>query len=120
MSEKNRHISSLVNKKGTPVEVTNDNRLKVSLTGETVVGSSTITGSARTPNMIRPVNAGTIAPLVYSFSIANVGAANGVILGQTIKPGESLNFDPGINNYYVANTIAYNGTGTELVIIYNS
>jgi hypothetical protein len=38
-----------------------------------------------------------------------------------IKPGETLNFGAGsLNNYYAASTIAYDGTGTELVIIYNS
>jgi hypothetical protein len=80
-----------------------------------------LSAKARTPNMLRATGSGTIAPVVYSFSVSNVGAANGTILGQNIKPGETVNFDPGgINNYYTANTIAYNGTGTELLIIYNS
>jgi hypothetical protein len=86
-----------------------------------VVIASDQAGVARTPGIIRATGAGTIAPLVYDFSVSNVGAANGTILGQTIKPGETLNFGAGaVNNYYAASTITYNGTGTELVIIYNA
>lgn len=76
----------------------------------------------RVPNIIRTTGpAGTITPLVYDFSVSNVGSGNGLILGQTIKPGETFNFAAGaLNNSYAAGTIAYDGTGTELVIIYNS
>ena len=74
----------------------------------------------RTPNIVRATGIVTIAPVAYSFSVSNVGVANGTILGATIKPGETLNFSPELNNYYAANSITYDGTGTELVIIYNS
>lgn len=80
-----------------------------------------LTSVVRTPNLLRATGSGTIAPVVYDFSVANVGAANGTILGGTIKPGETLNFSAGtLNNSYAAASIAYDGTGTELVIIYNS
>jgi hypothetical protein len=79
------------------------------------------TSVTRTPNLVRATGSGTIAPLVYDFSVSNVGSANGTILGGTIKPGETLNFTAGaLNNSYAAGTISYNGTGTELVIIFNS
>jgi hypothetical protein len=79
-----------------------------------------INANTRVPVLIRVTTSGTIAPVVYSISVSNVGAANGTFLGGTIKPGETLNFDAGaLNNFYAAGTIAYNGTGTELVIIYN-
>lgn len=82
---------------------------------------SNTTSVTRTPVLLRATGAGTIAPLVYDFSVSNVGSANGTILGGTIKPGETLNFAAGaLNNSYAAGTIAYDGTGTELVIIYNS
>lgn len=82
---------------------------------------SNTTSVTRTPVLLRATGAGSIAPLVYDFSVSNVGSANGTILGGTIKPGETLNFSAGaLNNSYAAGTIAYNGTGTELVIIYNS
>ncbi len=77
--------------------------------------------STRTPNFIRVTSSGTISPLVYDFSVANVGTADGTILGSTIKPGETINFSAGaLNNTYAAGTISYDGTGTELIIIYNS
>lgn len=82
-----------------------------------------LASKVRVPNIIRHTgpSAGTINVKVYDFSVANVGTANGTILGQTIKPGETLNFSAGaMNNFYAAGTITYNGTGTELVIIYNT
>lgn len=75
----------------------------------------------RTPNIIRATNAGTINIVTYSFSVSNVGSANGTILGAVIKPGETLNFDAGsLNNTYASGSITYDGTGTELIVIYNS
>jgi hypothetical protein len=80
-----------------------------------------LTTKVITPNIVRATGAGTIAPAVYSFSVANVGAGNGTILGATIKPTETLSFDAGsLNNTYAAGTIGYDGTGTELLITYNS
>ena len=79
------------------------------------------TSQARTPGILRATGAGSITVLVYDFSVSNVGAANGTLLGQTLKPGETVNFDGGaINNYYPAGTVTYDATGTEFLIIYNS
>jgi hypothetical protein len=72
------------------------------------------------PNLLRTTTSGSIAVVVFSFSVANAGNADATILSNTIKPGETLNFDAGAFNQYVANTISYDATGTELVIIYNS
>ena len=78
-------------------------------------------GASRTPGFIRATNSGSIGVITYSVSVSNVGAANGIFLGITIKPGETLNFSAdAINNYYASGVFTYNGTGTELVIIYNS
>lgn len=76
---------------------------------------------SRTPVYFRTTTSGTIAAVTYSLSIANVGSGNGTFLGATIKPGESINFGAdGINNSYAASTFTYDGTGTELLITYNS
>ena len=76
---------------------------------------------SRTPVYFRTTTSGTIAAVTYSFSIANVGTGNGTFLGDTIKPGESVNFGAdGINNSYAASTFTFDGTGTELLITYNS
>ena len=86
-----------------------------------VVLASDQAGVARTPGFIRATTSGSIAVKTYSVSVSNVGDANGTFLGVTIKPGENLNFSAdAINNYYAAGVFTYNGTGTELVIIYNS
>lgn len=75
----------------------------------------------RTPNIVRVTASGVITEDVFSFSIYNAGGLNGTILGSTIKPGETFSFSAGaLNNIYPANSISYNGTNTELVIIYNS
>jgi hypothetical protein len=80
------------------------------------------TGVARTPGIIRPTTAGnvnTAAPTFYSVSVANVGLANGTVLGATIKPGEVLNFSgDALNNFFTS--FDYDATGTEFVIIYIS
>ena len=75
----------------------------------------------RVPNIIRVNGSGTIPDVVYSFSVYNSGSVNGNILGETIKPGERLSFSAGtLNNFYASGSISYDGTGTELLIIYNS
>jgi hypothetical protein len=83
--------------------------------------SSTANGAQRTPGIIRPANVSgnvnTVAPTFYSVSVANIGAADGTVLGSVIKPGEVLNFSgDALNNYFTS--FAYDATGTEFIIIY--
>lgn len=80
----------------------------------------TALGSSRTPRLTRSTGTGSIAVVSYSFSITNVGGANATVLGKTLKPGESIQFPESLNNFFAANSITYNGTGTELVITYTS
>ena len=76
---------------------------------------------------------GPIAPLVYinpntylaqivnnTTWVANVGSADGTILGGTVlKSGEIINFDSGsLNNTF--NSFAYDATGTEFIITFIS
>jgi hypothetical protein len=79
-------------------------------------------GASRTTNILRPTGSGnvnSVAATFYSVSVANVGAADGDVLGGTnnIKPGEVLNFSAdAVNNYFTS--FAYDATGTEFIIIY--
>ena len=84
-------------------------------------------GIARTTGLLRPTGATAIGNVntvpasgrIYSVSVANVGAANGSVLGGVgnIKPGEVLNFSAdAVNNYFTS--FAYNATGTEFIIIF--
>ena len=74
--------------------------------------------SARTPTPVieRKSGTGTI-PKSFSFSVANVGSANGTLMGVTLGPGEVVNYDAGVlNNSFPS--IAYNATGTTFLITY--
>jgi hypothetical protein len=83
-----------------------------SLTGVTA-------GASRTTNILRPTTSGTVTAGKRSASFSNVGTANATIKGVTIKPGETVNFDAGaINN--TLDAIAYDATGSELLIIFIS
>lgn len=81
------------------------------------------TGVARTPGIIRPSNVSgnlnTVVATFYSVSVANVGLADGTVLGVQIKPGEILNFSAdALNNFFTS--FAYDATGTEFIITYIS
>lgn len=97
-----------------PLEYINPNDLLASIDTNT-------TGVVRTTGMLRPTTGpadlNTVQDPFYSVSVANVGAANGIVLGQTIKPNESLNFNAdAIGNSF--DSFAYDATGTEFIIIY--
>jgi hypothetical protein len=67
----------------------------------------------RTAKLVRTSTTGTIK--AFSFSIANVGNANGTALGATLAPGEVVNFDAGVLNNTFA-TVSYDATGTTFLI----
>ena len=73
----------------------------------------------RKANIERVTEPLTIAGLIYSYSVANVGTGNGTVLGVIIKPGEIVNFDAGtLNNTFGGFEV--DGTGTELLVTYIS
>lgn len=86
--------------------------------------ASNQTGAARTAGILRPTGSGnvnSVAANFFSVSVANVGSADGSVLGvaANIKPGEVLNFSAdAVNNYFTS--FAYDATGTEFIIIYVS
>ena len=120
--------------KGTPLKITGEQAALVSLTNaqqEVIAGIAAdiaqievnTTSALRTPNAIRTSasgNVNTVAATFYSVSVANVGTADGTILGGTVlKSGEIINFDSGsLNNTF--NSFAYDATGTEFIITFIS
>jgi hypothetical protein len=85
-----------------------------------VIASNQSNGNT-TPNYVRVTGSGSIAAVTTSFSVKNIGNANGTFLGATLKAGEpALNFDAGTYRSYIANSFTYDATGTEFLIIYNS
>lgn len=76
-------------------------------------------GVARKPGVRRAIGPFTNVTNFYSFSVANVGIANGLCLGATIKPGEIESFDAsGLNNFFTPGVVTADGTGTELLITF--
>lgn len=85
------------------------------ITGVTI----NINPEVRVTNVLRNNAGGTITAGKYSASFANTGAADATVKGTVLKPGETINFDAGaLNN--TLDAIDYDGTGTELLIIYIS
>jgi len=81
---------------------------------DAILGALTV--QLRVPNIVRTSTSGTI-PKCFSFSIANVGAADGTYKGVVIAPGEVVNFDAGVlNNGF--NSESYDATGTTFLITY--
>lgn len=81
--------------------------------------SGTTAGQARQANAIRVIGVLVNPDPMFSFSVANVGTANGTIQGVTIKPGEIVNYDAGgINNFFPGGSVTIDGTGTELLVSY--
>lgn len=73
-----------------------------------------LTTQNRTHNIRRTSAIGTI-PRPYSFSIANVGNANGTVEGAILAPGETINYDAGVlNNKF--GVVSYDPTGTTFLI----
>ena len=73
----------------------------------------------RRPGVISTSTTGSTTQGWYSFSIANVGSAAGIVGGQSIPAGTTLNFDAGVLNNTLA-SLAYDATGTTFIITYIS
>lgn len=133
--------SAIVGRNNVRAQVTGQEELLVKVNSSNVspIGQKTMAeslsvtlasdqlGIARTTGIIRPTgpsavgNVNTVPPSgrFFSVSVANVGSANGSLLGvaNSIKPGEVLNFSAdAVNNYFT--TFAYDATGTEFIIIF--
>lgn len=82
--------------------------------------TSFLAPQSRVSNLLRSSTTGTITAGKYSASFANMSTTtNATVKGVILKPGEVVNFDAGtLNNKLDA--IAYDGTLSDLLIIYIS
>ena len=71
----------------------------------------------RTPKIISSSTTGSTTAGWYSFSIANVGAAAGLVDGVSIPAGTTINFDGGVLNNTLG-SLPYDATGTTFIITY--
>lgn len=79
--------------------------------------SGTATPVARQFSVERSTGAWTNDDPIYSISVANTGAASGLVNGATLKTGEIINLEAGSpNNVFAANFVALDATGTEFLI----
>ncbi len=77
-----------------------------------------VASQTRIHNITRDTLSGSIVKS-FSFSIANVGTANGIVEGVVLAPGEIVNYDAGaLNNQF--DTVRYDATGTEFLITWVS
>jgi hypothetical protein len=109
--------TAIVGHNNTQAQVTGQNELLVKVNSISVTAFANTLGAPRTPKLARVTSAFTNLDPVFSFSVANVGAGNGTVLGATIKPGEIVNYDASsMNNFFAAGAITASGAGTELLI----
>lgn len=69
----------------------------------------------RTPTMTRASVVGSVLIGARSVSFFNAGATNGTVLGAILKPGEMVTFSAESTSDTLT-AIAYDGTGTDLLI----
>jgi hypothetical protein len=72
----------------------------------------------RSPDILSSTGVGSTPSPVYSFSIANVGAAAGTVNGVSLPAGVTINYDAGLNN--LLNGVNYDATGTTFLITFIS
>ena len=80
---------------------------------------SNTTSALRTPGIATLTGSGLTTSGVYSFSIANVGLASGLVGGESIPAGMTISFDGGALNNTLG-SISYDATGTTFIITYIS
>jgi hypothetical protein len=99
------------------VAIVGRNNTKAAVTGQEellVKVNAYGAGSTLAPTILRSTSSATI-PANKGFSVANVGSADGTVGGTTIKPGEIISFDSGVNTIGVIN---FDATGTEFLVTY--
>ena len=92
------------------------------LATETTLGSvdTKLTAAVRTPGIKSYVNSSGTTPVgAYSFSIANVGTADGTVDFTTIPAGLTISYDGGALNNTLS-VINFDATGTTFIVTYIS
>jgi len=75
-----------------------------------------LTAATRTPGIRTYVNVtGAVVSGLYSFSIANVGSASGLVDGEVLPAGVTINFDAGALNNTLGG-LSFDATGTTFVV----
>jgi hypothetical protein len=105
----------ITNQNGTAVGVTDNNRLKVEIGGDSV---------ASTARMLRITSSVTISNEVKSISCfnAHASAVANINIGGAgnveLKVGETVNFDAGGNDKFPASYFVIDGSSSEVLTIF--
>ena len=73
-----------------------------------------VASTQRTASLTRATSSGTVSAGAKSVSFGNFGSANATVAGTNLEPNESADFNAPLGDTLAA--IAYDGTGTELLI----
>jgi hypothetical protein len=123
--------TAIVGRNNTKAAVTGQNELLVKInsadpgadlaTETTLLSVDTkLTSKLKTPGIRTFVNvADAVASGLYSFSIANVGSASGLVEGQVLPAGVTINFDGGALNNTLEG-MSFDATGTTFVVTFIS
>lgn len=112
----NRLVQIVGGPYGTAAKVTGQEELLVSVgnTSIPVVVLPTTTAIS-TPLIARVVNSsGNSINTVYSVTFKNVGLAQGTVMGEALKPNESITWTAPAGTKL--DTITYDTTGTEFLV----
>lgn len=78
--------------------------------------SSTLSPQVRKAFIKNYTGTGNIPLGVYSFSIANVGAAAGLVNGESLPAGVTINYDAGTLNNTFQDGLSFDATGTTFLV----
>lgn len=86
----------------------------------TEISGGPVTGANTTATLTTSTGAGSTTAGVYSVSLSNIGDANATVAGASIPPGTTVSWkgylDEQTRVFYRVPSIAYNATGTTLLI----
>lgn len=84
------------------------------------------TGVEKTPGIITSTGISNLTSLstLFNVSFYNSGSAAGTLTvnGTSISlpAGATINYDPGVNNYYKGSNFIWNATGTTFIVAYTT
>jgi len=92
--------------------------------GEILTAVNGSVGRLLNPMLTSSTGAGNLiaSGIVYNVSFSNVGAAavTLTVSGNTVSipAGTTVNYDPGVNNYYKGSSFSWDATGSTLLVAY--
>lgn len=96
------------------------------LLGEIAAAVNGSVGRLLNPMLTSSTGAGnlTASGIIYNVSFSNVGAAavTLTVSGNTVSipAGKTVNYDPGVNNYYKGSDFSWDATGSTLLVAYTN